>query len=213
LYPNTDEVLATQVRETLCWVRVTPSPVIDSVEEFEALLVKESVPEAVPEAWGAKATVMGTLCPAAMVSGKVTPLRENSALFTLAEDTVTLAPVALSVPGWDVLVPTVTLPKLTDAGETPNWPCAVPVPVCGIESVGFDAFELTVILPVALLAVCGAKVVLKVRLWFGVSVVGRLSPLMLNPVPASVIWEIVTLEPPTLVSVSHWLWLLPTWTL
>ena len=73
-------------------------PVSDSVGEFEALLVKESVLEAVPEAWGAKATVMGTLCPAAIVSGKATPLRENSGLLTLADDTVTPAPVALSDP-------------------------------------------------------------------------------------------------------------------
>ena len=139
-------------------------PVSDSVGEFEALLVKESVPAAVPEAWGAKATVMGMLCPAAMVSGKVAPLRENSELLTLAEDTVTLAPVALSVPAREVLVPTVTLPKFAEVGETASWPCAVPVPAWRIVSVAFVASELTVIVPVVLLAVCGAKVVLKVRL-------------------------------------------------
>ena len=33
-----------------------------------------------------KATVMGTLCPAAMVSGKMTPLRENSRLLMLADE-------------------------------------------------------------------------------------------------------------------------------
>jgi hypothetical protein len=98
LYPTTSEVLAAQDKETLCCAAATPSPVSDSVEEVEALLVKESRAEAVPEAWGVKAMAMGTLCPAAMVSGKPTPLTENSGLLTLADDTVTLAPVALSVP-------------------------------------------------------------------------------------------------------------------
>ena len=95
-------------------------PVRDSVVAFEALLVKPSVPEAVPEACGAKAIVIGTLCPAAIVSGKIIPLRENSGLFKLAEDTVTLAPVALSFPAREVLVPTVTLPKFAELGETDN---------------------------------------------------------------------------------------------
>jgi len=157
-------VLAFQDRETLCCGEVTPSPVSDSMAELEALVAKERVPEAVPEAWGAKTTVMGTLCPDAMVSGRVMPLKENSGLFTLAEDTVTLAPVALKVPAWDALAPTVTLLKLAEVGETTNWPCAVPVPVSGTISVGFEAFELTVIVPLAVLAACGAKVVLKVTL-------------------------------------------------
>jgi hypothetical protein len=131
---------------------------------FEALLMKPSVPEAVPEACGAKAMVIGTLCPAAIVSGKIIPLRENSGLFKLAEDTVTLAPVAPRFPAREVLVPTVTLPKFAELGETDNWPCAVLVPVWEIVSVGFDASELTMIVPVAVLAVCGVKVVLNVRL-------------------------------------------------
>jgi hypothetical protein len=209
LYPTTVEVLAAQDKETLCCI---PAPVSDSVEEVEALLENESMAEAVPDVWGAKTTVTGTLCPAAMVNGKMTPLTENSGLLRLAEDTVTLAPVALSVPACDALLPTVTFPKLAEPGETVSWPCEVPHPLCTIVSVGFDPFELTVMDPVVLLAVCGANVVLKVRLWFGVSVVGRIRPLMLKPVPASVIWEIVTLEPPMLVRATHWLWLLPTWT-
>jgi hypothetical protein len=42
--------------------------------------------------------VNGTLWPAARLSGKVKPLRTNSGLFEVAEDTATLEPLALSVP-------------------------------------------------------------------------------------------------------------------
>jgi len=44
--------------------------------------------------------VNGTLWPAGILSGKVKPLRTNSELFEVAEDTVTLEPVALRVPVW-----------------------------------------------------------------------------------------------------------------
>ena len=63
-----------------------------------------------------------------------------------------------------MLVPTVTLPKLTEAGDTINWPCAIPAPVSGIVSVEFEASELTAMAATALPAICGAKVVLKVIL-------------------------------------------------
>jgi hypothetical protein len=39
--------------------------------------------------------VTGTLCPAAIVTGRESPVRENSALLRLADETVTLAPAAL----------------------------------------------------------------------------------------------------------------------
>ena len=42
--------------------------------------------------------VNGTLWPAGIFSGKDKPLRTNSELFEVAEDTVTLEPLALSVP-------------------------------------------------------------------------------------------------------------------
>ena len=55
-----------------------------------------------------------------MVRGRAIPLKENSELVRVAEDRVTLAPVALSIPDKEVLVPTVTFPKLTEVGETNN---------------------------------------------------------------------------------------------
>jgi len=93
-----------------------PVPLNESTGEFEALLAKETVPEAAPVACGVNATVNCTLLPDGIVTGKDSPLRVNSELLALADVTVTLAPVALSVAGRFALVPTTTLPKAKLAG-------------------------------------------------------------------------------------------------
>ena len=99
LYPTTGEVLGFQDRSTLCCMVDVAVPVTTSVVDgVEALLAKEMFAEAVPLVCGANVTVKGTLCPAAMVRGRVMPPRPNSELLELPEDMVTLEPVALSVP-------------------------------------------------------------------------------------------------------------------
>jgi len=62
-----------------------------------ALLTNETVADAVPETCGVNVSVNGMLCPEASVRGRAIPLSENSGLVTLAEDTVTLEPLAVSV--------------------------------------------------------------------------------------------------------------------
>ena len=54
--------------------------------------------DVLPLTCGANVSVKGTLCPAAIVRGSVTPLNANSELLELAEETVTLEPLALSAP-------------------------------------------------------------------------------------------------------------------
>jgi hypothetical protein len=54
-------------------------------------------------------------------------------------------------------------------------------------------------LPLALPADCGAKVVVRLTPWPGASVNGMVSPLMLNPVPDTVAWEIVRFQLPVLL--------------
>ena len=88
--------------------------------EFEALLANEIVPDAKPVALGLKVTVKLALPPAVSVKGNDSPLKENSELLIEAEETVTLALVALRVPDRLALPPTITLPKLRLAGLTPN---------------------------------------------------------------------------------------------
>ena len=102
----------------------------------------------------------------------------------------------------DCLIPTVTLPKLRLVGFDPSVPAATPVPDMGMVSVGLEAFEVIVMLPLTLAADAGVNVTVKVALWPAVSVTGAAIPLRLYPVPLIPTREIVTLEPPVLVTVS-----------
>ena len=110
-------------------------------------------------------------------------------------------------------MPTVTLPKSNVVGVRVSWPGAVPVPERETVKVEFEAFEVMVMPPVAVVVDCGANTALKVTLAPGLSVSGTFSPLMLNPDPVTVACEIVTLAPPLFVSESVKVRLLPAWTL
>ena len=76
-----------------------PVPLADSTrDESEALLENKMLVDVLPLIRGANVSVKGTLCPAAIVRGYVRPVSANSELLELAEETVTLAPLALSAP-------------------------------------------------------------------------------------------------------------------
>jgi hypothetical protein len=81
------------------------------------------------------------------------------------------------------LLPTVTLPKARLVGFDPSTPGVTPVPDSGIVSVGLDAFEVMLTLPLTLAADCGANVTLKLALCPAVSVIGAVIPVKLKPVP------------------------------
>lgn len=128
-----------------------------------ALKVKVALTEAATA--GLNVTVNGTLWPAAIVVGIDKPPTVNTELFVLAPVIVTLAPVALSVPEADPLLPTTTLPRDSDAGDTESVPvAAMPVPVSATVNEGFDAFDVIVTLPLAPVADAGVNVTLKVAL-------------------------------------------------
>lgn len=124
---------------------------------------------------------------------------------------VTLAPVALNVPDAVPLAPTTTLPSERVEGETVSCPAVlVPVPDKEIVSVGLDAFDVTVRIPVALPAAVGVNVMLMVAFVPGPSVSGRVDILTPNALLLIPIWEIVRLEPPVLLRVAESDWLCPT---
>src|SRR5713226_5713015 len=77
-----------------------------------------------------------------------------------------------------------------------------------MSSVELSAVDTTASVPLAEPADAGAKVTVNVTLWFGESVVGKLSPLTEKPVPLIFASEIVTADPPVLVNVSERLELL-----
>ena len=189
-----------------------PLPVTVSVcVEFEALLLKEMVPEAVPLICGVKVTLNGTVWPAFKVSGKVIPLTTNSELLEVAEEMLTLEPLALSEAGWGLeLVPTTTLPKLRAVGDSVNWPGVVLLPESGMLKFGFEAFESSESVPLAVPLTVGANATLKVTLCPADKLCGRFNPLRLKPAPEVEACVIVKLEPPELVSVSSFARLVPT---
>jgi hypothetical protein len=105
-------------------------------------------------------------------------------LFVLAAVTVTLAPLAATLPEAVPLAPATTLPRSSVAGFTVNCATAVvPVPDRGIVRVGIEASEVMVTFPLALPADCGANDTLKPTLWPAPNVTGAVMPLRLNPVP------------------------------
>ncbi len=84
------------------------------------------------------------------------------------------------------------------------------MPEAGMLRVELEASERMATLPLTTPVTAGANVAVKVTLWLGVRVVGRVSPVMEKPAPVTLACEIVTVVPPVLVSVSDRLALLPT---
>lgn len=147
------------------------------------------------------------------MSGSAIPDKTYWLLSVLAEDTVTGAPAATRAAGRDALDPTVTFPKFSELGETESVPGLVPVPESGISSRELDALETISRVPLAAPAADGVKVALKVTLWDGFSVSGRLSPEMEKAAPETFAWEMVSADPAVFVKDSHKFPAFPTCTL
>ena len=90
--------------------------------------------------------------------------------------------------------------RLVGAGVRTAAPTAVPL--SGIDKLGFEAFDVTVTVPLNVPADAGANLTVKVALCPGVNVTGGVIPEMLYPVPAAATAEIVALVPPVFVTVS-----------
>jgi hypothetical protein len=129
-------------------------------------------------------TVKVALCPAVSVTGVVMPLKSNPVPLTATREIVTLEPpVLVTVSDKDLLLPTITLPKLRLLGLDPKAPDARPVPDRAMVRVGFEAFEMILTLPLALVADVGVNVTVKVALCPAVKVTGAVIPLRLNAAP------------------------------
>ncbi len=148
------------------------------------MLVIVSVALTDPTVCGLKVIVKGTLVPAAIVTGSESPPRLNTELLVLAAVTVTFAPVAARVPEVVPLVPSSTLPRARVVGLIASCPAAAaPVPDKGIVRVGFDPFDVTVTVPLALPDVVGANFTLMTTLCPAASVIGVPMAVDVNPVP------------------------------
>lgn len=207
-------LLAFHVKLTVCTGAGVPVPLrAEALGELVALLTNEADAAAPPLAPGLNVTVKLTGWLVVTVTGNESPLISNSeelVPLTPADETVTLALVAVNVPVCVPMVPTVTLPTLTELALNEPALGAIAVPLNVIPRLGFDAFEAIATLPLKLPADPGAKVTLKDALCPGVSVTFVPNPEMLKPVPLTVPCEMVALDPPVLVKVSVSTWLFPT---
>ena len=204
LYPTAPEGPEFQLRLTLWAAAAVPDPVrVSTVGVLAALLMREMLPDATPLVRGVNVRVTDVLWPGAIVVGRDIPPRRNSELVEVTEERVTLDPVAVRVAFRVFLVPTVTLPKFKSVALGVNWPAEMPVPERGIVRFGFEAFESTVMPPLALPSAFGLNPTLKVTLCPLSRLKGRLNPVKPNAAPVMLACEMVTMESPELVNISY----------
>jgi hypothetical protein len=79
-----------------------------------------------------------------------------------------------------------------------------------MAKLGFEAFDVTVTVPLNEVTLVGVKVTVNDVLCPGVKVTGAVIPETLNPDPDSATAEIVAFVPPVFLIVSVWLELCPT---
>ena len=135
-------------------------------------------------------------------SGKVNPEAMNPVPESEACVTLSVAvPGFLMVSVWELVTPTVTLPKLTLEGMMEICACA-PVPLRVIATGEFVALLTTVTLPERLPVEAGAKVTLKVVDCPAARLSGNAIPVTLKPAPLALTCEMETLEFPVFFSVT-----------
>lgn len=89
--------------------------------------------------------------------------------------------------------------KLRLDGFGDRSPAEIPVPDNGMLSDEFEAFDVTVIVPLVLPAALGANVALIVVFAPAANVIGVVTGLKVKPVPLMLTCEIVTDDPPVFV--------------
>jgi hypothetical protein len=192
-------------------VAVTPLP-LSGIEagEFGALLVSARLPLALPAAGGAKSTVNVLACPAASVSGVVSPLVLKPLPVRVAWEIVRLAfPLFVILTVWELVMPTTTLPKLMLVGNRLSPGCR-PVPDSA-RVVGEPCASLTMdTLPLAAPADPGAYFTCNVTEFPGFKVAGAVRPLTVNPDPVTFTCEMLAAACPEFVSVEVSVLLPPT---
>src|SRR2546426_862289 len=181
--------------------------------ELGASLTSETLPDTLPVAVGANCTLKVLDCPAARVSGNVSPLMLKPAPVELPCAMVKLAPPEL-VKVWfcTPVLPTSTLPKLNDTATTEIYTLslhdALPI-LLGELGASLTSERLPDTLPVAV----GANCTLKVLDCPGGRVSGKVSPLMLKLGPVELPWAMFRLALPELVKARVCTTVLPTSTL
>jgi len=178
---------------------LTPVPVSPAeFGELVALLINVTVPRTIPVAFGANTTFNSAVCPAATVLPLTPLVTLNPVPVTLIWEMVRLEfPVFLIASCSGLVPPTISFPKfrLEEPSEIVLVALA-PVPLNAMVYVAFVALLLMVTVPVTLPEADGPNATVKLDVCPADSVLGKEIPLSLNPVPLTVMLEMVTLLPP-----------------
>jgi hypothetical protein len=156
-------------------------------------------------------TVKLVVFPAARAIGVVKP-----ETLTPVPEIAILEIVALSLPVFVTftvcvaVLPTVTVPKAIEAGDTVSPAAVVPVPLRATNSGELGALLVIVIVPVSWLSTVGLKAAETLALWPALNETGSLGPEAVNPVPVTEIAETVNISVPLFVSVTVCVALWPT---
>ena len=194
-----------------CKACATPVPAsATTTGELGELFTSVTLPAKLLADAGVNPTVKLEEPPGATVNGNVRPVRLKPVPASISCVTLRFAvPVFLIVSAWLLLAPTITLPKLALAGLTEICGC-MPVPPSAIVVGEFVALLTTLRLPVALPAVAGAKLTVRVKLCPAARVMAPEHPLKVNPAPLMEACEMVTLPVPLFITVIVCEALLPT---
>jgi hypothetical protein len=152
------EVLAVQLRSTLCAIPTTPVPLNDALPgELLALLTKEAVPLAGPPVWGENTKLTVLLAPAATVNGVVAPMLNPRPVTSIADTTMPAVPLLDSVTLRELEAPTVTFPNTNEDGETVSVLADTATPVTVKETSVGELLRLLEMdaLPFTVPAACG----------------------------------------------------------
>lgn len=156
-----------------------------------ASLVTVTLPVTLPPAVGANVMVNVAVCEGFRVAGtempltlKPVPLAETAEMWTAP------LPVLVRTICLAEFEPAATLPKLRLVGLALSWPtAATPVPLTETDSGEFEASLVRVMLPVALPALVGAKVTVRVAVCDAFRVAGTVKPLTVKPEPLALTAE------------------------
>jgi hypothetical protein len=132
----------------ICGCTPVPESAITS-GELAALLTTVKLPARLPVAVGANATRKEVDWPAARLKGSPSAALLNPAPLSVICEMETLEfPVFEIVTVFTALVPVVTLPKLSDAGDAESWRFVeLPVPASGTTNGEFGVLLISVTLP------------------------------------------------------------------
>ena len=172
------------------------------VGEPVALLVTVTVPVSVVAVVGLNTTLKVIVWFGVSVTGVFAPVKLKPVPFSLTCAICTFPlPVFVAVTGSVDELPVFTFPKLRLVVLNDSVSdCATPVPLSGIVAGEFGALLTTVTLPLAAPADAGENCTLKLLDCPAAREIGRLSELVLKPVPLAVTPVTVSVAVPQLVN-------------